>query len=54
VTARASTVLLGLQFAVQPINLLHALAAWNDATHYESGELLHRIERPCEAFQRPA
>jgi hypothetical protein len=43
-TDATKTVLLGLQLSVQPINLLHALVAWKDATHYDPGELLDRIE----------
>jgi hypothetical protein len=43
-TDATKTVVLGLQLSVQPINLLHALVAWKDATHYDPGELLDRIE----------
>jgi hypothetical protein len=43
-TDATKTVLLGPQLSVQPINLLHALVAWKDATHDDPGELLDRIE----------
>jgi hypothetical protein len=43
-TDATKTVLLGLQLSVPPINLLHALVAWKDATHYDPSELLDRIE----------
>lgn len=38
------TVMLGLYLSVQPINLLNALMAWNDAIHDNPSELLDRIE----------
>jgi hypothetical protein len=43
-TDATKTVLLGPRLSVQPINLLHALVAWKDATHYDPGDLLDRIE----------
>ena len=43
-TDATKTVLLGPRLSVQPINLLHALVAWKDATHDDPGELLDRIE----------
>lgn len=52
-TDTINTVLLGLQLTVQPINLLHALAAWNDPTHYEPGELLNRIEQTLRGLPTP-
>jgi hypothetical protein len=39
------TILLGLQLSIQPINLLNALATWNDATHDDPRELLDLIEQ---------
>jgi hypothetical protein len=44
ITDATKTVLLGAQLSVQPINLIHALVAWKDATHYDPGDLLDRIE----------
>lgn len=41
----AKTLLLGLQFSVQPINLLNALVAWKDGVYENPSELLDRIER---------
>ncbi|GFG98102.1 hypothetical protein [Mycobacterium timonense] len=39
------TLLLGLQFTVQPVNLLNALVAWKDDAYDNPSELLGRVER---------
>lgn len=41
----SKTVIVGLRLSVQPINLLHALVAWNDGAQDNPSQLLDRIER---------
>lgn len=43
-SSETKTVLLGLQLTVQPINLLNALAYWQDAAVDDPNQLLDRIE----------
>lgn len=43
--ADIQTVPLGLHLSVQPINLAHALVAWNDGAEEDPDELLDRIEQ---------